>query len=117
MLEDCVPFDNAEEVWFWFCACLQARGEGLRSKSDYNGEIRPCETADIYRIIKRLKSSGYLNGRHLRVMYCWGALHCPPYYDRRAKRSEIRLWCDAMSLLESVFRSKNIIANEGGYYV
>ena len=38
MREDYEPFDNAEDVWFWFCACIQARGDGLRSRSDYCGK-------------------------------------------------------------------------------
>ena len=34
-------FENAEEVWLWYCACLEARREGLRSRGDYQGPERP----------------------------------------------------------------------------
>ena len=44
MREDYEPFDNAEEVWFWFCQSLEARGDGLRSRCDYSGKIRCLET-------------------------------------------------------------------------
>lgn len=109
MSESFEPFDNAEDVWFWFCACLQARSDGLRSRSDYNGKLRNCEVADIYRIIKRLKLHGAINNRQLRVMYGWGYLHCPPYYDPRAKRSEVRLWESGMQSLEQVLIEKRIL--------
>ena len=29
------PFENAEEVWFWFCGSIVARGDGLRKKITY----------------------------------------------------------------------------------
>lgn len=104
-------FENAEEVWFWFCACLQAR-DGVRSRSDYAGVPRPCEVADISCIIKQLHYERRLSNRHLRVMYRWGAVHCAPYADRRSKRSEIRLWCESMQELEAVFRNKRIIEED-----
>ena len=47
-------FENAEEVWLWYCACLEARREGLRSRGDYQGPERPCEISDIERIVKYL---------------------------------------------------------------
>lgn len=103
------PFDNAEDVWFWFCACLQARGDGLRSRSDYVGKRRKCEVADIYRIIKRLKMHGEISNRQLRVMYNWGYMHFPPYYDSRAKRSEVRLWEESMRIFEKALIEKNIL--------
>lgn len=46
MREDFEPFENAEEVWFWFCTSASARSEGLRSKSDYWGKPRCCELPD-----------------------------------------------------------------------
>lgn len=55
MREDFEPFENAEEVWFWFCTSASARSGGLRSKSDYWGKPRCCELPDIQRIIKQMK--------------------------------------------------------------
>lgn len=85
------PFENAEEVWFWFCGSIVARGDGLRSKSDYWGKIRNCEISDIYRIIKKMKQNHHLSNRHLRVMSYWGEKQQSPWYEPRAKRSDIRL--------------------------
>ena len=82
------PFDNAEEVWFWFCRSLDARGDGLRSRSDYPGEI---------------------TNRCLRVMSKWGMLGTPPYYDGRAKRSEIRLWEYGIGIFDFYLKTKGIL--------
>ena len=52
------PFDNAEEVWFWFCRSLDARGDGLRSRNDYPGKCRSIEIGDVSRILKRMRARG-----------------------------------------------------------
>ena len=109
MRNDYEPFDNAEQVWFWFCGCLIARDSGLRSCNDYKGKPRNCEVTDIYRIIKRMRYNRQITNRHLRVMFKWGNWECPPYYDSRAKRSEIRLWDVSLRVLEIYMREKGII--------
>ena len=78
MRNDYEPFDNAEQVWFWFCGCLIARDSGLRSCNDYKGKPRNCEVTDIYRIIKRMRYNRQITNRHLRVMFKWGNWECPP---------------------------------------
>lgn len=40
-------FENAEEVWLWYCACLEARREGLRSRGDYQGRSDPAKSATL----------------------------------------------------------------------
>ncbi len=109
MIEEYEPFDNAEQVWFWFCGCMLARDNGLRSCNDYKGKQRNCEVADIYRIIKKMKLNHHITNRHLRVMVKWGQLECPPYYNYRAKRSEIRLWDEGIHVFEYYLLSKGII--------
>ena len=109
MRSDFEPFDNVEQVWFWFCGCLMVREGGLRSCNDYQGKPRKCEVADIYRIIKKMKFNRQITNRHLRVMMKWGNMECPPYYHYRAKRSEIRLWDEAMHILEIYLLEKGII--------
>ncbi len=105
------PFNNAEEVWFWYCSCLLVRGNGLRSKSDYPGLPRDCELGDIEGILKRMKADNCITNRHLRVLYRWGGLFCTPYYDRRAKKSEIILWEEAIRWFDVYLRAKNILGN------
>lgn len=103
------PFCSAEEVWFWFCGSLLARGDGLRSKSDYWGKLRACEISDIYRILKKMKQNHCIGQRHLRVMSKWGQRQIAPWYDVRAKRSEVRLWEEAMHNFEAFLIAKKIL--------
>lgn len=103
------PFDNAEEVWFWYCNCLLVRGDGLRSKNGYDGKLRNCEVSDIEKIIKYMRMRSEVSPRHLRVMYRFGALNVSPYYDKRAKNSEINLWDEGLKVFESYLLAKRII--------
>ncbi len=109
MIEDEELFDSAEEVWFWFCRCLEARGDGLRSRTDYPGKKRNVEISDIYRIIKRMRIHHHISNRELRVMSKWGALGCSPYYSDRAKGSEIKLWEQGLKAFEIYLKDKRII--------
>lgn len=109
MREDYVPFENAEEVWFWFCSSVSARGDGLRSKSDYWGKLRLCELADIHNIIKAMKRNHHLSNRHLRIMIKWGTEQISPFYERSAKRSEIRLWEEGVKNFEIYLKHKKIL--------
>lgn len=107
MREDYVPFDNAEEVWSWFCSSLSARSDGIRSKSDYWGVSRICELADIHNIIKIMKKNHHISNRHLRVMIKWGSEQNSQFY--RIKRSEIRLWEEGIRNFEVYLKHKKIL--------
>lgn len=109
MIEDYEPFENAEQVWFWFCGCLMAREDGLRSSKDYSFKRRCCEVADIYRLIKRMKFYHQINNRHLRIMIKWETLATSPVLDKRAKNSEAKLWGEGISILEIYLKDKRII--------
>ena len=110
MSKEYKEFENAEEIWFWFCLSIKIRAYGVRSRKDeYWGYKRKCEVCDIERIIKRLKMTHSITNRHLRVMAKWGMLRTPPYYDSRAKRSEIRLWEEGIKALENALRAKEIL--------
>ena len=103
------PFNNVEEVWFWFCHSLQARGDGLRSKSDYPGKPRNCEIGDICRVIKLMKFHQQITNRHLRIMAKWGNMGVAPYYNKAAKRSEVRVWEYGMGVLNVYLQNKGIL--------
>ena len=117
MVVDYVDFNNSEEVWFWYCSCMTTRADGLRSKSDYCGESRRCEVSDIHMIVKKMHMRQDISNRHLRVMYAFGEMHTPPYYDKRAKNSHIRLWEEGMRVFERHLIEKKIIKSKytGGY--
>lgn len=106
------PFSHAEEVWFWFCSSVATQNEGWRSTGDFGGKERCCEANDIYRIVKRMKFLKQISNRHLRVAYRWGMEMVSPYYDKRAKKSEIKLWGEMISALEQNLILKGIIRNE-----
>ena len=40
-------FENAEEVWLWCCACLEARREGLRPAGIIRGRSDPAKSATL----------------------------------------------------------------------
>ena len=109
MKEEFEPFENAEQVWFWFCTSLLARGDGLRSKTDYWGKPRCCEISDISRIIKEMKKNHHLSNRHLRVMSAWGTKHKTPWESKRAKRSEIRLWEEGIKNFDTYLHYNQIL--------
>ena len=103
-------FENAEEIWFWFCNSVTARIGGIRVRfGGYNKYIRKCEISDISRIIKELNMRGLITNRHLRVMSRWGMIGTPPYYDCRAKRSEIRLWEEGVLAFDKSLKQKGIL--------
>ena len=103
------PFNNAEDVWFWFCRSLLARGDGLRSRSDYPGKKRGCEIGDISRILKTMRQKRLVTNRHLRVMAKWGKLARPPHYESRASCRDVRLWDYGMYVFDYFLRLKGIL--------
>ena len=68
--------------------------------------------ADVWPEAEDLRRQGKLRLRQLNTMYRWGAMHCSPYYDRRAGRIEVRLWDEGLRCLEPLLRSKGIIIAE-----
>ena len=64
---------------------------------------------DIYMILKKMHFQDHITNRHLRVMSRWGKYQIPPYYDRRAKRSEIRLWEEAIRCFDTRLRQQGIL--------
>lgn len=102
-------FNNAEEVWFWFCNIVDNQTGGLRSRTNFPGQQRVCEIGDIYLILKKMHFQDKISNRHFRVLYRWGSYQIPPYYDSRAKRSEIRLWEEAIHCFDIRLRMQEIL--------
>lgn len=102
------PFDNAEEVWFWFCRSLDARGDGCVPKATIRASAAASKSA-TFRGLKRMRARGEITNRCLRVMSKWGMLGTPPYYDGRAKRSEIRLWEYGIGIFDFYLKTKGIL--------
>lgn len=104
------PFGSAEEAWFWFIRCQEARRQGARFSNDAQAFQRPCDPDDIYRAALALLRGGAIGERHLQVLGRFGLLGRPP--DRRCSEEEplVRLWEEALDRLATLLAEKGILA-------
>ena len=102
---DYEAFDNAEQIWLWFCGCLMIQKGGLRSRTDYLTKPRNIEISDIQCIVKRLDWSDGMT----KVMFKWGMLGYSPNHHSRATKREERLWDLGIGELEKRLISKKIL--------
>lgn len=104
-----IPFDSAEEAWFWFIAAQQAREDGARFIAGAGLYPRPCEPSDILKILDRLYRNRRLIKDHFLVLRHYGRRMMAPD-PRRAK--EVRaytLWREALERLEDILIKKGIV--------
>lgn len=104
-----VPFDSAEEVWFWFIQAQQARIDGARFTMGQGLMPRPCEPLDILKIMDRLYRQRRLMMDHLLVLRHYGRRMMPPDPNRVKEIRASKLWGEALERLESVFINKGIV--------
>jgi hypothetical protein len=105
-----VPFDSVEELWFWFMAARTAAADGAGFGRAYGGGVpRPCEPADILRLLDRLHRVRRLERDHLLVLRHYGRRAWPPdpYAPREAHAA--RLWDEALAELAPPLRAKGIV--------
>ena len=100
-------FENAQEVWFWFCFC-ESIPKGYNENTNY--AVRPCETSDIAIIIKRLIIEKKLSQEHLKVLSLYGLKQIEPSEKYGEPAHHCFLWKQALERLSKVFLSKGIIA-------
>ncbi len=104
-----VPFESAVDAWFWFIQAQQARNEGARYTAGVSLFPRPCEPADILKVLDRLYRNRRLLRDHLLVLRHYGRRQMAPD-PRRIK--EIRahdLWKEALERIEIVLVRKGIV--------
>tara|TARA_B100001093_G_C26552061_1_gene894896 strand:- start:116 stop:562 length:447 start_codon:yes stop_codon:yes gene_type:complete len=104
-----MPFESAEEAWFWFIAAQQAKCDGARFMSGAGDVPRPCEPVDILNILDRLYRTRRLLRDHLLVLRHYGRRNMPPDSRRSKEAHAARLWEEAMDRLETPFIKKGII--------
>ena len=104
------PFANAEEAWFWFVRCQEARRQGARCASAAGAFQRPCDPDDIYRAVLALLRGGRIRQAHLHVLGRFGLLGRPP--DRRCgdERPLAPLWEEALDRLATILGDKGLLA-------
>ncbi|MBU6235263.1 MAG: hypothetical protein KGQ41_05415 [Alphaproteobacteria bacterium] len=108
-LHTTVPFDTAEEAWFWFIQANQARLDGARYTAVRGNVRRPCEPVDVLRILDRLYRSRRLMMDHLRVLRFYGLRQMPPEGWRKSEARAATLWAEALRALEPIFIDKKIM--------
>ncbi len=107
-----IPFESAEEAWFWFIQNQMAREDGARISAGLSLVKRPCEPIDIYKVMERLYRGRRLQMDHLYVLRYYGRRMLPP--DQRYQK-EIRaygLWNEALSRMEEPMTAKGIVSKK-----
>ena len=103
------PFDSAEQAWFWFIQAQQARNEGARYSSGLALFPRPCEPADILKILDNLYRQRRLLRDHLLVLRHYGRRQLAPDYNRVKEAIAHNLWTEALERIEPVLIRKGIV--------
>ncbi len=110
---DTAPFESAEEAWFWFIAAQKARDDGARIVAGQSLSPRPCEPADIYRVVDRLYRNRRLVRDHLLVLRHYGIRHLPPDPRRLKEARAAQIWDEAMDRIEDALSAKGIVERAG----
>lgn len=105
-----LPFDNAEEAWFWFMRCQRARRDGAAFRDSAGILQRPCDPDDIYRAVVALRRQGVLSVAHLAALARFGIADRAPDPRRDDESTPARWWEEALERLATVLRSKGIVA-------
>ncbi len=104
-----VPFDNAEEAWFWTTQCILARDSGARIVAGLGLVARPCEPEDVLATVERLHRRGPLTRHHLEILSEYGQRLQAPDQRNRGEERAARLWHEALDRCETVWRRKGIV--------
>ncbi len=104
-----VPFATAEEAWFWFVQCFQARRAGARITAGCGEALRPCNPDDVLSAVNRLYRQRQLRREHLLVLSEYGEKLLPPDGKRQREETAALLWEEALHRLACVLRGKGIV--------
>ncbi len=103
------PFNSVVEAWFWFIQAQQARNDGARIQAGLSLTERPCEPADILKILDRLYRNRMLLRDHLLVLRYYGRRQMQPDPYRVKEARAATIWKEAINRLEPVFIRKGIV--------
>ncbi|MCB1531742.1 MAG: hypothetical protein KDJ35_02620 [Alphaproteobacteria bacterium] len=107
-----VPFDSAEEVWFWFIRAQQARNDGARFTAGQGAVNRPCEPLDILKILDRLYRNRRLLRDHLLVLRHYGRRDMAPDPRRIKEARAYKIWLEALERMRPVLEEKGILIKD-----
>ncbi len=104
-----VPFQSAEEAWFWFISAQEARNDGARFVAGQGLYPRPCEPVDILRVVDRLYRHRRLIRDHLVILRYYGFRRLAPDRRRLKEMRAHKIWTEALGRIESVLENKGIV--------
>lgn len=104
-----VPFETAEDAWFWFILAQQARNDGARYTAGLSLTPRPCEPTDILKILDGLYRKRRLLRDHLLVLRHYGRRQMRPDPRRVKEALADKLWREAMECIEPILIRKGIV--------
>lgn len=104
-----VPFQSAEEAWFWFVAAQAAKEDGARYVSGAGLYPRPCEPVDILKVLDRLHRNCRLLRDHLLVLRHYGRRNMAPDPTRAKERCAYALWTEALERIGECLVRKGIV--------
>lgn len=104
-----IPFDSGEEAWFWAIQAQDAKAAGARVVAGQGLVQRPCEPADVLRVVDRLYRRRLLTRDHLHVLVHYGRRLMAPDISRPREQRAHGLWREAFERLNPVLREKGIL--------
>jgi len=102
------PFDSGEEAWFWSVQAQDAKAAGARVVAGRGLVQRPCEPADVLRVVDRLYRNRQLVRDHLHVLVHYGRRLSAPDPERHREQRAHLLWREAFDRIVPVLRQKGI---------
>lgn len=104
-----VPFETAEEAWFWFISAQAAKNDGAQYVAGAGLYPRPCEPVDILKVLDTLYRNRRLLRDHLLVLRHYGRRQMPPDAARIKERRAYGLWREALERIEEILIRKGIV--------
>ena len=104
-----VPFESAEEAWFWFIQAQQARNDGARISAGQSLYPRPCEPMDILKVAERLYRNRCLIMDHFLVLRHYGRRGYAPDPVRIKEARAAKLWREAIDHMEPILIRKGVV--------
>ena len=107
-----VPFEDAQEAWFWFIQAMGARQEGARITAGKALVPRPCEPLDILKAVDHLVRQRRLQRDHILVLRHYGVRVLAPDPRRAKEARAYKIWREALDRLSDILCLKGIVRLE-----
>lgn len=108
-----VPFASAEEAWLWCAGEAAQLASGAHWRPRRDQPPRPCQPADLVRLVDRQRRTRTLERDHLFVLRHYGRRgFAPDPYAPREKHAH-RLWTEALARLAPELRKAGVVREQG----